>query len=175
MAQAGACSNDRNSIILASSFAAPAATKRPFTIKQEPFMLILSAASARSLIFAFTFTACAPLPGLRCQIGEQLAVHEQLYFGRGKPNGEVSAAEWTAFIDDEVTPRFPQGLTVIPAQGQWQGANGALQREATQLLHLIRPDDATSAKRIDELIAIYKARFQQESVLRVRSAACVAL
>jgi len=46
-----------------------------------------------------------------------------LYFGLGPadhPEQGVSEAEWRAFLDREVTPRFPSGLSVIDAYGQWR-------------------------------------------------------
>jgi len=34
-----------------------------------------------------------------------------LYFGRARPQGFVSELEWPLFLRDEVTSRFPDGLT----------------------------------------------------------------
>ncbi|MBI3830254.1 MAG: DUF3574 domain-containing protein [Planctomycetes bacterium] len=92
----------------------------------------------------------------------------ELYFGRGKPDGGVvSDAEWTDFLDKEVTPRFPDGLTVLDAQGQWRGEQGRVVKEPSKVLVLLHEDSAGTAKLLDELIAAYKKRFAQESVLRV--------
>ena len=126
-----------------------------------------------ALVFALSLSACTTLRGLDCQSGEQLAIQDSLYFGTGKPNGVVTAEEWSDFLQTEVTPRFPQGLTVQEASGQWRGADGAIVREATHVLQLVHPDDASSNKRVAEIIASYKAKFQQEAVLRVRAGACV--
>jgi Protein of unknown function (DUF3574). len=54
-------------------------------------------------------------------------VRSELYFGVGEESGPadrpqaepISAARWRAFLDKEVTPRFPDGLTVFDAYGQW--------------------------------------------------------
>lgn len=92
----------------------------------------------------------------------------ELYFGRGKPDGGVvSDAEWTDFLDKEVTPRFPDGLTVLDARGQWRGEKGDVVKEPSKVLVLFHEDNAEMAKRIDEVIAVYKKRFAQEAVLRV--------
>src|SRR5580704_3876761 len=50
-------------------------------------------------------------------------VDTRLYFGLGPadaPDKGVSEAAWRAFLDKEVTPRFPAGLSVLDVYGQWQ-------------------------------------------------------
>ena len=99
---------------------------------------------------------------------------ELLYFGTAMPQGVVPADAWRGFVDDVITPRFPDGLTTWAAAGQWRPAGGALVREASTVLNIVHPADARSDAAIAEIIDAYKKRFQQESVLRVSSAACVA-
>src|SRR5437016_3726037 len=49
----------------------------------------------------------------------------ELYFGRSIPGGgEVSAAEWQRFLADVVTPRFPNGFTIVDAAGQYREKKG---------------------------------------------------
>ena len=118
--------------------------------------------------------AVRPCTGAGCEDGEQALVHDTLYFGTGKPRGGmVTPAEWSEFLKSTVTPRFPQGLTVSPASGQWRGADGAIVQEASQVLQLVHPDDAASEKAVQALVAAYKAQFQQEAVLRVKARTCV--
>jgi hypothetical protein len=126
-----------------------------------------------ALVFALSLSACTTLRGLDCKGGEQFAIQDALYFGTGKPNGVVTTEEWADFLRTEVTPRFPHGLTVHEASGQWRGADGVIVREATHVLQLVHPDDSSSDKRVAEVIASYKSKFQQEAVLRVRASACV--
>jgi uncharacterized protein DUF3574 len=99
----------------------------------------------------------------------------ELFFGRGLPGGgEVSEADWQVFLDAEVTPRFPAGLTVFDAKGQWRQA-GMLEHEDSKVL-LILPFGA--ADRDAALAAItdaYRARFHQRSVLRIDTAGCFTL
>jgi hypothetical protein len=125
-------------------------------------------------VLAATLAACAPMHGAGCASAEQALVHDSLFFGTGKPRGGVvTSAEWVEFLKGTVTPRFPQGLTVSPASGQWRGADGAIVQEPSQLLQLVHPDDAASERAVQEVIAAYKAQFQQEAVLRVKARACV--
>ena len=87
--------------------------------------------------------------------------------------GEVSQGEWDDFLRTVVTPRFPDGLTVWPASGQWRGADGHVVREDSRVLQLLHAADATSDAAIRDIVSNYRRRFDQEAVLRVRSRACV--
>ena len=58
----------------------------------------------------------------------------ELYFGTAMPDGAVTDEEFRAFIDREVTPRFPDGLTVLEAEGQFRGADGILVKERSFVL-----------------------------------------
>ena len=51
-------------------------------------------------------------------------VDTRLYFGLGPvehPEQGVNEADWRRFLHREVTPRFPDGLSVVDVYGQWQG------------------------------------------------------
>jgi hypothetical protein len=122
---------------------------------------------------AITLSACAATRELTCKRSEQLAIHDSLYFGTAKPNGAVSIEEWRAFLKATVTPRFPQGLTVWQATGQWRSAYGEISRESSHVLDLVHLDDEISERAVLEIVDIYKSRFQQEAVLRVRTSACM--
>jgi hypothetical protein len=116
--------------------------------------------------------ACTTPPALRCKPGEQRAVQDTLYFGTHSPRGAVTADEWTKFLESTVTPRFPQGLTVSQASGQWRGADGIIVRESTYVLSLIHPQGAQSETSVAEIVTSYKTAFEQESVLRSRTETC---
>lgn len=131
-------------------------------------------AAMRALLLLPLLAACtAP-----CPPGQQKASVAELLFGRAIPGGggTVSEAEWQGFLADTVTPAFPDGLTVQAAEGQWRGADGTLQREAASRLLLVLPgaDLATAAARSGALAEAYRARFRQESVLRLHHSACIA-
>ncbi len=120
--------------------------------------------------------ASTPAPvatAARCEPGDSALVRDVIYFGRNRPDGGVvSDAEWRGYLDSVVTPRFPDGLTVVEAHGQWRGRGGAVEREQAEVLTLFHPDDAVSRHAVDEMAAEYKRRFGQEAVLRERVAAC---
>ncbi len=68
---------------------------------------------------------------------------------------------------------FPDGLTVLDAQGQWRDSEGLVQKERSKLLVVLTPPDGDSTLLLNEISDEYKRRFNQESVLRVVSDACV--
>jgi len=97
-----------------------------------------------------------------------------LYFGLSRPAGkDITPQEWQQFVDNDVTPRFRDGLTVLDARGQWLGNDGKVAREQSKALMLIHGKDAQSESNIEALRNVYKSRFAQESVMRVDNPVCV--
>ncbi len=112
-----------------------------------------------------TYPSCAP--ALRTGPAEDVVV-EQLFFGRNMPGGQVvSDSAWSRFLSEVVTPRFPDGLTVFQAAGQWRGADGKIEREASFVLELVHAASAAADSNIVFIMTEYKRRFRQEAVLRV--------
>ncbi|MGD0960511.1 MAG: DUF3574 domain-containing protein [Methylomonas sp.] len=116
---------------------------------------------------------CANGNLIRCQGNERFAIADTLYFGGAQPQGAVSPEEWRDFIAASVAPRFPQGYTAWPAQGQWRNAAGVVLQENTYVLQLLHADDVGGDRAVAELANSYKTRFRQEAVLRVRTGACM--
>jgi hypothetical protein len=108
-----------------------------------------------------------------CRPDEKRRVSDTLYFGAAKPGGTVAPAEWSRFLDEWVTPRFPEGLTVWQASGQWRGADGRIVEEPSRVLNLIHAGATVDERKVEEISGEYKRRFQQEAVLRTRGAVCV--
>lgn len=116
--------------------------------------------------------ACSLLQPTLCTQGQHEYASELLYFGSQSPQGEVTADQWSDFLDKQVTPFFPDGLSVFRAAGQWHSEAGTLVRENSFVLNLIHPDNAADDNTIRRIMAAYKTRFKQESVLRVKSQVC---
>lgn len=90
----------------------------------------------------------------------------ELYFGGSRPDGSViTPAEFELFLDKEVTPAFPDGLTWLEAHGQWMGGK----EPSFLLIVLYPPSDRGANREIEEIRTDYKAQFDQESVLRADS------
>lgn len=96
-------------------------------------------------------------------------VRTELFFGTAKPDGSaVTDTEWDAFLDREITPRFPDGLTVLSGAGQWQGEDEVIIEERSKLVILLYPREAVdeSNAEIEAIRTAYEEQFQQQSVLR---------
>lgn len=125
------------------------------------------------LVAGLAGCATAP-PAPVCPAGQEYLRTAQLFFGRniGDRPG-VSEAEFSRFLDEELTTRFPDGLTVLDGGGQWRGPENKLIREAAKIVLIVLPRNRDSAARIEAVRSAYKARFHQEAVLLVTQAACV--
>jgi hypothetical protein len=108
-----------------------------------------------------------------CPAGLDEVRTAQLVFGRdiGDRVG-VSLADWRAFVAREVTPRFPDGITVIDAQGQWRDSAGEIVREPSKILLIVLKGEAGEPDRLAAIAKAYEARFHQESVLLLEQSAC---
>ena len=77
-----------------------------------------------------------------------------------KDGGEIGEAEWRAFLDAEVTPRFPDGLTVLTGYGQWRNSAGAIAKETSRVLVIWHRPGAGSDAKIEAIRAAYKAQLR---------------
>lgn len=124
-------------------------------------------AGAALLVSVAGFAAVATPDG-RAGCSEQ--VDERLFFGLGTKDGVVTDGAWSAFLAGVVTPRFPTGLTVVDAYGQWATDEASrVSSEPTRVLEIAHDGTSGSQRRVDEIVAIYQHRFGQESVMRARS------
>jgi hypothetical protein len=133
--------------------------------RKRKFVVRLSGVLSAALLFV----ACATnnLPG------EHTAVVDSLYFGTAMPGGQVTESDWQQFVANVITPRFPKGVTSWAAAGQWQNRDGSLSREKSYVVLLVHPNMPQCDHAISEIVSIYKKRFRQEAVLRMRSRAQV--
>jgi hypothetical protein len=114
-------------------------------------------------------------PASACSEGLKPANTAQLFFGRSMGDaGEVSDADWRAFVDAEVSPRFPDGLSISDVYGQWKSPAGDFVRENSKALFIVLAGKPGERRRLDLIRDAYKRRFHQQSVLLVEQTACVA-
>ena len=118
--------------------------------------------------------ACSGTSAPSCPDETDPFVKYQLFMGRSSQDGEVvDDAAWDGFLEDTVTPRFPDGLSVLDARGQWRGSDGQILKERSKLLVILAPPSDDGMSLIDEISEEYERRFNQESVLRVIYDVCV--
>jgi hypothetical protein len=89
-----------------------------------------------------------------------------LYFGRDiAGRAPLTEAEWASFARTQITPRFPDGFTVIDAQGQWLNPDThAIGVEPTKMVRIAAPATADLAARVSAVTEAYRARFHQFAV-----------
>jgi hypothetical protein len=129
--------------------------------------VIVTGALASTRLGAQGFTVV-----MDCGASSEPHVRTTLYFGLARPKGAVSELEWQLFLRDEVTRRFPDGLTVWEAEGQWLTPAGTIDRERTKVLLLVHPDTAAARQSVRAVIDAYRAAFDQQSVLWESSRVC---
>jgi hypothetical protein len=118
---------------------------------------------------------CASLAPLACSPGQQAMLVAELLFGRniGDRLG-VSEKAFGRFIDEEVTPRFPDGLTILAGQGQYRDTTrGVLVREQAKLLVIALKDEPEGRAKLAAIAEAYKQRFNQQSVGTILRPACI--
>jgi|GEM_PF-523153 len=107
--------------------------------------------------------------GLRGQIFSKT----ELYFGLSKPDGSnVTEKEFQAFLNNIVTPLFPDGLTIVNVQGQFKDSSGKIKKENSKLLILLYPFSEDKNQKVEKIREEYKYYFKQESVLRTDEQTC---
>lgn len=90
----------------------------------------------------------------------------ELFFGQSMPGGAlIGAAEWQRFVDEQITPAFSEGLTILDASGQYKNRAGTVSKEPAKLVILVYKNSAEKDDAIRVLIDAYKHQFRQESVL----------
>jgi hypothetical protein len=130
---------------------------------------------AAALLGLIALTAAsAAQPALQCTGNQKPWMVAELLFGRSN----VSDFNWDRFLTAEVTPRFPDGLTVYDARGQWRNPQTkTIARERTKVVMIAMPPDAGSEAKneakLQEIIAAYKTRFKQQSVGLIVRPSCV--
>ena len=94
----------------------------------------------------------------------------ELYFGTAKSDGTVVTEEdFRAFIDHVITPRFPDGLTVLKGDGQFRLDDGTVIKEQSFVVILLYSSETQkeSSRKIEVIRRLYLTMHDQESVLRV--------
>ena len=98
-------------------------------------------------------------------------VDTRLYFGLGpadQPKQGVSETAWRNFLDKEVTPRFPDGLSAIDVYGQWRdNKKSKIERLRSKLLVIDHPNTAENRAKVEAIRDAWKRRTGDQSVLRV--------
>ena len=132
--------------------------------------------SKSALAYSLAAITVANAPATACDAPQRPMQQIELMFGRNIGGHlRVGEAAWSRFLAQEITPRFPDGLTVLSAVGQWRNpAGGRVMREPSKMVVIVTADDAAVRDRIAAIVAAYKQRFHQRSVGVISRSVCAA-
>ena len=150
----------------------------PSVLLASCLTVALAACSSHRVVPAAAATAPPTLTGDHAHPGAtQGWVDTKLYFGIGPYDHldqGISDIRWREFLNREVTPRFPDGLSVVDVYGQWQGKNQTTpERLRTKMLIILYPDSQENRDKVDAIRAAWKQITGDQSVLRVTEPADV--
>lgn len=132
--------------------------------------------SALSLVVLLATETGGGAQSLSCHGTQRPKQIAELLFGRnvGSRLG-VSERAWAHFLARELTPSFPDGLTVTDAWGQWRDpVTGRIVHEPTKRVEIVLPGGVDDEARLNAVAEAYKHQFRQQSVGLILRAACVA-
>jgi hypothetical protein len=136
---------------------------------------LLTAALAGCISPKETAALTPPVVVPACAAGGTQMARVELIFGLDiKGGGRISESDWRGFLEREVTPRFPDGLTALDAYGQWRLPNDSrIARLDSKVLIIWYTHSPEAERRIQEIREAYKTRYHQISVMRVDGTDCV--
>jgi hypothetical protein len=120
-------------------------------------------------------TASAGAQLLECRIPQKPQQVAELLLGRkiGDRIG-VSEGAFRRFVEREIAPRFPDGLTVLDTTGHWRDRiRNRTIREPSKLVQIVLPGEPEDIARLNAIVEAYKARFRQQAVGVILRPACV--
>jgi hypothetical protein len=127
-------------------------------------------ALAAALVLLAAGQAAAAQSSLQCSGAQKPWLEAELLFGRA----HVSEGAWSRFLATEVTPRFPDGFTVLDGSGQWRAPGGTkISRERSKVVMVAMAPVADNDAKLQAVIDAYKTRFKQQSVGLIVRPACV--
>lgn len=132
---------------------------------------VLQARSLAALLLAFSVLIILVIAGIYAWLNPLALCRQQsssLFFGTRMPEDrKVELTDWARFVDEAVVTRFPDGFTLLDGEGAWRSTNSGTVREATHILLVLHDGSASANLGLDAIAADYKARFSQDSVLRL--------
>ena len=117
---------------------------------------------------------CQTAPKPVCPAGQAQLRTAQLFFTAKAP-AKLDETALRLFVDQEVTPRFPDGVTVVDGGGQWKGAENQMIREAAKVVMIVLPAKGDPTAEVEAVRMAYRARFKQEPLVVLPPPACVTL
>jgi hypothetical protein len=126
--------------------------------------------AARTVFAMLAVTLATPAAAQpTCAAPQKPMLDIELMLGHGR----AGEARWERFLARAVTSRFPDGLTVYQATGQWRDPRrGTITRDQTRVLRIVVPRGADVRDKIAAIEQGYKREFRQKSVGIVMREVC---
>ena len=112
------------------------------------------------LILALCLALLCVFPALAQTVEHNEGVWYRLHLGTGVGDKAVSTELIRRFVDKEITPRFPAGLTATDGRGQWKSEEYGVIRERTIIIDIYCPDTEESAEKVAAIAKAYVAKFK---------------
>lgn len=130
-------------------------------------------AGAAILMLGLAGCMSAPKPQ-GCPVGQAPLRTAQLFLGAKAP-ATPTDGDLRRFVDQEVTPRFPDGVTVVDGGGQWKGSENRMIREASKVVLVVLPTSGDTHGKVEAVRAAYRSKFKQDPMVVLPPPSCVAL
>lgn len=127
-------------------------------MRSEQALRLLCAAVLAAAASACNLDTTTPAPaGVAASgatAGDSLSMlRTELYFEA------VALADWEKFLADEVTPKFPDGLSWWDIHGQWRAPSGQPEKMPSRLMVLVHADNARNEAELRAISSRFHARF----------------
>lgn len=130
-------------------------------------------AGAAILMLGLAGCMSAPKPQ-GCPAGQAQLRTAQMFLGT-KTFATPAERDLRRFVDQEVTPRFPDGVTVVDGGGQWKGSENRMIREAAKVVLVVLPTAGDSHGKVEAVRIAYRTRFKQDPLVVLPPPSCVVL
>lgn len=134
--------------------------------------LFLFAALTLGALGSWQMPARAQSISLGCDAPFQAATRVELFFGRTADAGLIDDAAWDLFRDEVLVPAFPDGMTLLDAEGRSKDTMGAGARPSKVALMIVF-DPSGLTEKMAGVVAAYRERFPGAGALQQRTPTCV--
>jgi hypothetical protein len=126
-----------------------------------------------SFALSLSLHSCSDQAFYECPNGLEPFQQITLYFGLSSPDSIVSDIEWQNYLEEVVTPNFPEGFTVFDSYGQWKNPDNEIINEPGKVLTHLYNLQEDKNENINAIIDEFKERHQAQSVIREKNLVCV--
>ena len=131
--------------------------------------------AAAGLILMLGLAGCTSAPKPQaCPAGQATLRTAQLFLG-AKDAGALNDRDLRRFVEQEVTPRFPDGVTVVDGGDQWKGSENKMIRDAAKVVLVVLPAGGDTHRKVEAVRTAYRSKFKQNPVVVLPPPACTTL